>query len=137
MHKFTFLLLVFASLLGIAACMNPRTGLNADAVKSSKVIESNVVGVYKGDLPCTDCEAIATVLTLAEDQQYVLEYVYLGKSQEAFSKSGTWKLKDEELILSDLDYKFKVEHKQLRQLDLSGKEIVGELADRYLLKLLN
>lgn len=130
------LLFLFIGLIGLSACMNQHAGTNADAVNTAKLTARNVVGVYKGDLPCTDCEAIATVLTLSEDAEYVLEYLYVGKSAEAFSKTGTWKLTGEELKLSDLDYLFKVEDKRLRQLDLSGKEITGELAERYVLKLL-
>ncbi|QBQ40142.1 copper resistance protein NlpE [Sphingobacterium psychroaquaticum] len=117
------------------ACMNQHATSNtADTGKFGKVTESKVIGVYKGDLPCTDCEAIKTVLTLTENKEYVLEYIYVGKSQEAFSKSGKWELSNTELDLSDLDYRYKVEDKQLRQLDLSGKEIAGELADRYILR---
>ena len=114
--------------------MKPHAGATADAAKNGKITENKVIGIYKGDLPCTDCEAITTVLSLDEGHEYVLEYVYAGKSAESFSKTGKWTLKNGELGLSGLDYKYKVEAKQLRQLDLSGKEIVGELADRYVLK---
>lgn len=137
MFRLPKLLFLLVIVLALGACMNQHASTNADTTKSAKITENKVIGVYTGDLPCTDCEAIATVLTLTADEGYTLEYVYVGKSPEAFSKIGSWKLKDEELNLSGLDYKFKVENKQLRQLDLSGKEIKGELADQYILKLLN
>jgi len=124
----------FLIAFSVVSCMNPHAGTTADASKTIKITENKVMGTYKGELPCTDCEAITTMLSLNDDQEYVLEYVYVGKSSEAFSKTGKWTLENGELDLSGLDYKYKVEAKQLRQLDLSGKEIVGELADRYVLK---
>ncbi|KGE15655.1 copper resistance protein NlpE [Sphingobacterium deserti] len=124
------LLLAFSAIVG---CINTRTNASVDNSKFGKITESRVVGSYSGDLPCTDCDAIATVLTLANDKGYTLEYVYVGKGMEAFSKSGKWELDNGELNLEGLDYKYKVELNQLRQLDLSGKEITGDLAERYVL----
>ena len=134
MRIITYSLFYFLVTFITVSCMKPHTGTTSDVSNNGKITENKVIGVYKGDLPCTDCDAITTVLSLDEGHDYVLEYVYSGKSSESFSKTGKWTLQDGELGLSGLDYKYKVEAKQLRQLDLSGKEIVGELADRYVLK---
>lgn len=123
------LIVVFA----VVSCINTRTNASIDNNKFGKVTEGRLVGTYRGDLPCTDCEAIATVLTIGSDKAYTLEYVYVGKSTEAFSKSGKWELQEGELNLEGLDFKYKVEPNQLRQLDLSGNEITGDLAERYVL----
>lgn len=127
----TGLLIVVSTAVG---CINTRTNASIDNNKFGKVTEGRLVGTYRGDLPCTDCEAIATVLTIASDKAYTLEYVYVGKSAEAFSKSGKWELQESELNLEGLDFKYKVEPNQLRQLDLSGNEITGDLAERYVLR---
>lgn len=124
-------------LLVAVGCVNTRTNANIENNKFGKVSEGRLVGTYRGNLPCTDCDAIATSLTLANDKAYTLEYIYVGKSVEPFSKTGTWELRDGELNLEGLDYKYKVEPDQLRQLDLSGKEIRGELAERYVLHYAN
>ncbi|HLT86991.1 MAG TPA: copper resistance protein NlpE [Sphingobacterium sp.] len=129
--------LFLLGLLIIIGCVNTRTNASIENNKFGKVTESRLVGTYRGNLPCTDCDAIATSLTLANDKAYTLEYIYVGKSAEPFSKTGTWELKDGELNLEGLDYKYKVEPDQLRQLDLSGKEIRGELAERYILRFAN
>lgn len=129
--------LFLLGLLIIIGCVNTRTNASIENNKFGKVTESRLVGTYRGNLPCTDCDAIATALTLANDKAYTLEYRYVGKSTEPFSKTGTWELKDGELNLEGLDYKYKVEPDQLRQLDLSGKEIRGELAERYVLRFAN
>ncbi|MBD1432847.1 copper resistance protein NlpE N-terminal domain-containing protein [Sphingobacterium sp. DN00404] len=129
--------LLLLGLFLIISCVNTRTNASIENHKVSKITEGRLVGTYRGNLPCTDCDAIATALTLANDKAYTLEYIYVGKSAEPFSKTGTWELKDGELNLEGLDYKYKVEPDQLRQLDLSGKEIRGELAERYLLHYAN
>ncbi|WDF67873.1 copper resistance protein NlpE [Sphingobacterium oryzagri] len=124
---------LFVLLFLLVSCLNTRTNASIENNKFGKVTESRLVGTYRGDLPCTDCEAIATVLTIKSDKDYTLEYVYVGKSAEAFSKSGKWDLQENELNLEGLDFKYKVEPNQLRQLDLSGNEITGDLAERYVL----
>ncbi|TYR38459.1 copper resistance protein NlpE [Sphingobacterium phlebotomi] len=129
--------LFLLGLLIIIGCVNTRTNASIENNKFGKVTEGRLVGTYRGNLPCTDCDAIATSLTLANDKAYTLEYTYMGKSAEPFSKTGTWELEDGELNLEGLDYKYKVETDQLRQLDLSGKEIRGELAERYILRVAN
>ena len=129
--------LFFLGFLASVGCVNTRTNANIENNKFGKITESRLVGTYKGNLPCTDCDAIATALTLGNDKGYTLEYFYVGKSNEPFSKTGRWELQDGELNLEGLDYKYKVEHNQLRQLDLSGKEILGELAERYILRSAN
>lgn len=117
----------------VIGCINTRTNASIESNKFGTVTEARLLGTYRGNLPCTDCDAIATVLTLGSNRTYTLEYVYVGKSPEAFSKTGTWALEDGELSLDGLDYKYKVESSRLRQLDLSGNEITGDLAQRYIL----
>lgn len=118
-------------------CVNTRTNANIENNKFGKITESRLVGTYQGNLPCIDCDAIQTSLTLANDKAYRLEYQYVGKTVAPFSKTGVWELQDGELNLEGLDYKYKVEADQLRQLDLSGNEITGELADKYILRFAN
>lgn len=123
-------------LLGLfffAGCVNSRTNANIEKNKFSKVTERGLIGTYQGRLPCTDCDAIVTSLTLDANREYTLKYVYIGKHARPSSKTGTWELKGSELNLEGVDYKYKVESDKLRQLDLSGKEIKGELAERYVL----
>lgn len=136
MRFFVYLSGLFIAMFIAVGCINTRTNASIENNKFGKMTEGRLVGTYRGDLPCTDCEAIATVLTLANNKAYTLEYVYVGKSTEAFSKSGKWELEEGELNLEGLDFKYKVEPNQLRQLDLSGKEITGDLAERYVLHVL-
>jgi|SRR5690606_10253802 len=127
---------VFA-LFFVISCINSRKNSSIDNNTFVKVTDGRIIGTYHGDLPCIDCDAIATVLTLSGDKAYKLDYIYVGKNPEPFTRIGTWNLDNGELKLDGLDYKYKVEPNQLRQLDLSGNEIKGDLADRYVLRFTN
>ncbi|EFK55715.1 copper resistance protein NlpE [Sphingobacterium spiritivorum] len=88
-------------------------------------------GEYKGILPCADCDGIETILHINADKSYQLSTKYLGKSDENFVKSGRWKMHANTLTLEGIDYKFRILDDQLSQLDLSGNDIKGDLADQY------
>lgn len=91
----------------------------------------NIIGSYFGNLPCVDCDAIQTFLTLNRDYTYKMNYIYKGKSGEIFTKEGNWDIKNDFLELVGLDYKYKIEPELLVQLDLSGKEILGDISEKY------
>src|SRR5690606_40568014 len=102
-HVYIFFGLFFLGFFSVVSCVNTRTNDNIENYKFGKINEGRLVGTYRGNLPCTDCDAIATSLTLASDKMYTLEYRYVGKNVEAFSKTGVWELKDGELNLEGLD----------------------------------
>src|SRR5690606_1459240 len=79
--------LLLSGLFIILSCVNTRTNANIENNKVSNMTESRLVGTYRGSLPCTDCDAIATSLTLSNDRGYSLKYIYMGKSAKSFSKT--------------------------------------------------
>ena len=91
----------------------------------------NISGMYSGNLPCVDCEAIATLLELNQDNSYILRYIYEGKSDDQFIKEGKWSVRKNMLHLEGVDYQYKITANFLTQLDLSGNEIKGDLAEKY------
>lgn len=97
-------------------------------------------GRYIGSLPCADCEAIETTLTLNKDQSYVLTTRYVGKEEEAdltYSGSFVWDgslVKLEGIPKNARPNIFKVEENRVRQLDMDGQIIVGEIGSSYLLQ---
>jgi uncharacterized lipoprotein NlpE involved in copper resistance len=97
-------------------------------------------GVYKGITPCADCEGILTEITLNKDLTFLLKTKYLGKeNQTFFEKNGTFTWDSSGLIISLNDLKgspnqYKVGENKLTQLDMEGKEILGTLAEKYVLK---
>jgi heat shock protein HslJ/uncharacterized lipoprotein NlpE involved in copper resistance len=93
-------------------------------------------GVYRGVVPCADCEGIETTITLATDGSYRLEARYLGKSDGAFEQQGffTWNPEGNVIALEGLTNRpilYLVGENHLVQLDLEGRRITGPLADRY------
>ena len=90
------------------------------------------LGVYKGVLPCADCEGIQTTITLNENLTYSIKTQYLGKGAKVFEQNGMYKWHDKVniLVLGDSEnvprYYF-VGENMLTQLDMSGKKNTGEL----------
>jgi uncharacterized lipoprotein NlpE involved in copper resistance len=97
-------------------------------------------GVYKGIIPCADCEGIDTEITLAKGMIFTLKTKYLGKGdQTVFEKEGTftWDTTGSVISLNDLKgspNQYRVGENKLIQLDMEGKEILGTLAKKYILK---
>lgn len=98
------------------------------------------MGIYKGLMPCADCEGIETTLELVNETNYTLKTVYLGKKMPAkFNSEGTysWNEAGNTITLSnskDAPNQYFVAENALIQLDVNGKQIKGDLADRYRLK---
>lgn len=97
-------------------------------------------GTYSGTVPCADCEGIATRLTLRADGTFTLQTQYLGKSEEIFSRQGTftWDGDDNHILLQGIDggpNKYLVGEGRLIQRDIHGAPITGDLAAHYVLHL--
>ncbi|MCH7403183.1 copper resistance protein NlpE [Belliella kenyensis] len=94
------------------------------------------MGVYKGVLPCADCEGIETIIELESGNSYVKKTIYLGKKdQQVIESSGTFSwLEDGNTIIletEDEPNKYLVGENVLFHLDMDGNRITGELADNY------
>lgn len=149
MRKHYFISAILFIILASCQKQNDKeASLNNDSiVKSDSVSSDNVdkhtaqnaldyLGVYKGVLPCADCEGIQTTITLNENLTYSIKTQYLGKGAKVFEKNGMYKWNDKgnTLVLGDSEnvprYYF-VGENMLTQLDMSGKKIIGDLADSY------
>ncbi|MFN3874705.1 MAG: copper resistance protein NlpE N-terminal domain-containing protein [Flavobacteriales bacterium] len=96
-------------------------------------------GTYSGTMPCADCEGIATRLTLNDDGTYLLQTQYLGKGDELFVHEGRfdWKGDGNHIMLQGIEDGpsiYQVGENHLRQRDMEGKPITGDLADNYVLR---
>lgn len=90
-------------------------------------------GVYRGVMPCADCEGIKTEITLNTDGTFTMATQYLGKSTEVLTKQGSfeWNEAGTNIMLTDSSNIFQVGENMLRKLDLSGNKIEGELSEMY------
>ena len=93
-------------------------------------------GVYKGVVPCADCEGIDTLLTLNMDNSYQLSTIYLGKDATPLKQAGSFEWDATGSVIRLLNQKdgpalYKVVENQLIQLDMQGQLITGDLAENY------
>lgn len=98
---------------------------------------------YAGELPCADCEAIETELSLTTDRKYTLHTIYRGRKAKGpgsneFSEDGEWMLHGTDTIhlqgRKDRPSMYIRTDSSLVQLDMKGQRITGKLANRYELK---
>lgn len=98
--------------------------------------EISYVGIYEGILPCADCSGIIIHLEITSEG-YTLLSTYIGHDNEPFQKKGRYAVDKNMLILdsdSDSPVKYLIGGNYLKQLDTTGHEIIGHLADKYILK---
>lgn len=98
-------------------------------------------GTYQALMPCADCEAILTTLTLDEGGSYELKRLYVGKDTALFDSQGryTWNEDGARITLDsgDAPATYVVQENRLLQLDMQGQRITGDLAERYILHKVN
>lgn len=118
-----------------------KPGIKLDSAISDGHNSSNsldVEGLYKGKLPCADCEGIETEIVLDKDMSFVKRTVYLGKDGKVFEEKGlySWNNEGNIIILAGIkngpNLYFAGEN-TLIQLDMEGNRITGNLADKYIL----
>lgn len=97
-------------------------------------------GTYSGNLPCADCNHIETELTLTDDLNYTLISQYISKDKplsDTLEGKFTWEgnnIKLDGIKENEKPSLYKVEENQVRQLDLKGEKITGDLETHYVLK---
>jgi len=98
----------------------------------------NVINeVFRGMLPCADCEKIDFRLTLNPDMTWQSGSRYVGKSNKVFEESGRYNVTEEGILVLDKKddgmKRFRLIPKGLLMLDNNGKEITGPLSGKYTL----
>lgn len=126
----------FAAAISLMACVTQSEPLTDHNSMNSL----DWPGIYRGVLPCADCEGIDTEIKLDKDLTYSLKIRYLGKGDSVFENRGTfaWHDQGNQIILDSASQGspiyFLVGENRITQLDLNGHPITGRLADRYILK---
>lgn len=140
-------LAVMAAIMLVAGCDNVANKAVNNEPSQSVIQQADTThnartsldwaGTYQGMLPCADCEAINTTVTLNTDGSYKLERVYVGKSAQVFTEQGVFNWSDigsTILLEAEQPVQFFVAENQLFMLDKQGKRIEGDLAARYRLQ---
>lgn len=132
--------LIAFSVLNITACNTMKTTATT-VVEDSHQAENSLDydGIYRGILPCADCEGIKTTIYINRDNTFKIVENYLGKSETDVETSGTysWTKMGNSIILKSPNSSEKksyfVGENTLTQLDQSGNKITGNLAANYIL----
>ena len=94
-------------------------------------------GIYRGVLPCADCQGTQTTIYLNKNLIYRLKIKYLGKSDSVYDQSGvfSWNKQGNTITLHNQPKpnSFFVGEGTLTKLDLEGNRITGSLAAKYIL----
>lgn len=111
----------------------PTDTVGAEATASTAL---DYAGIYKGLLPCADCEGIETTLQINADKTYQLTTQYLGKKEAAEKKSeGSWSWVTGNIMKLEAEQngpnQYFISEGKVFQLDLAGNRITGKLADNY------
>jgi heat shock protein HslJ len=111
----------------------PQGALNTDTAHTSRNA-LDWAGVYRGVIPCADCEGIETLVVLKSDGRYAASSRYLGRSVDVLSREGrfAWNDAGSAITLED-GTQYLVGEGHLTQLARDGARITGALADRYVL----
>ncbi|MCU0334040.1 MAG: copper resistance protein NlpE N-terminal domain-containing protein [Chitinophagaceae bacterium] len=118
----------------------PETALPADTfgaeATASTALDWN--GVYKGTLPCADCQGIETTLTLNADKTYGLLSTYIGKGDgKPVESKGSFEWINGNVVkLNDprgAPQLVMISENKVLMLDRSGQKVTGQLADKYIL----
>ena len=124
---------------------NPEAGDSRQPTNDSIVIDGHnsansldIEGTYKGNLPCADCEGIETEITLNKDLTFVKRSHYLGKDNMVFEEKGSfsWNSSGNIITLSGIKNapnQYFVGENMIQQLDMEGRKITGDLAEKYIL----
>jgi len=95
-------------------------------------------GVYRGVLPCADCEGLQETIFLNKDMSFKMQTKYLGKSDSIYSYSGKYRVKKNNMIMligkdSQRPEYFVFEKTILAQTDSLGKKMDAGGAGQFIL----
>ena len=99
-------------------------------------------GVYRGVLPCVDCEGIQTEIRLYPDNSFELRRKFLGKSEKIHMSKGKieWYQQHNQIKLQveeekeNIPANYQIGENQIIQLDDNGNPISGGFTEKNVLK---
>ena len=98
-------------------------------------------GVYRGVLPCADCEGIQTEIRLYPNNTFEMLRKYLGESDKIYRDKGKvkWNESENQIRLrvkeeQNIPANYRVSENQIIQLDANGDTIQSDFSESYVLK---
>ena len=139
----TRIILPLLLIIGIAGCKSYQKNTKPDPTGRAATFHNSKIsldwaGVYRGTLPCADCEGIQSEIRLKKGRTYEIALKYLGKSEVVIRNSGpfTWDEAGNKITLVNINSKLEpnqyfVGENSLTKTDMKGNRIQGSLSDRY------
>ena len=136
MKKINALLLVV--LLACALAMSGCAGSASPTTVHNSRNSLDWAGTYTGHIPSASGMGIDVRLTLNRDGTYTLLYTYVERPEPNYSSAGNfiWDVAGSVITLDSNSgpMQYQVGENMLRQLDMEGEVITGDLADMYILR---
>jgi copper homeostasis protein (lipoprotein) len=134
MKSLNLIIISFALLLS-SGCKSQQPNTTSNIWEGRDI--SEIDETFTGMLPCADCEKIDYRLTMKPDMSWHSRMIYVGKSAEAFEETGRYNVTEDGIVVLNKSEegmnRFREVPRGLLMLEVNGKEIIGALADRYLL----
>ena len=134
MNRKAFIFILVIGIFGLGSCLSNKGAVDSHNSRNSL----DWAGVYTGITPAASASGINVRLQLNKDNTYELTYDYIDRPGNSFTNTGSFKWNDTgdiiNLGIADTPSYYKLAENKLIQLDMSGKEITGNLADYYVLK---
>ena len=123
---------------GIIACASTQpVKAQPEEIRNAKT-SLDWEGQYEGEIPSASGSGIHVTLTLHSDHTFLMVYDYIGREDSISNAEGTftWDEAGNVVILEheSLPPYYQVGEGYLRQLDLEGNAITGNLAEMYVLR---
>ena len=129
-------LFVFAATFMSCEAQKSATANNQDPAHSTQN-SLDYDGIYRGTIPCADCEGIKATVYLMRNNTFKTVYEYVGKDVKPFESRGnfTWNEEGNTVTLKSTNdaTSYFVGENALTQLDQNGKKMTGALASKYIL----
>ncbi|MBK9457992.1 MAG: copper resistance protein NlpE N-terminal domain-containing protein [Sphingobacteriales bacterium] len=114
-------------------------GINSPAsATSEQTLVEQLAAFYTGSMPCPNCDAIETLLTLNADEKrtFTLEEEYKGKNNKKVESNGTWTVAGDVVTLNQKSgtSKYQITNDGLVSLNADGSKRDAKSAPKYLLK---
>ena len=144
--KSNFIILSFTlySCLSQISCKEKSDKTDAKQTENKKEVINDkhnaensldILGIYKGELPCADCPGIKVTIVLEKDKKFISTYDYIDRDA-TFTQKGEYLVEDNLLTtVSGNDTTFyKIGENTITQLMKDKQPVTGELASMFILK---
>jgi uncharacterized lipoprotein NlpE involved in copper resistance len=145
MKRVVFIFSVVCLLFQLSACKSKSKKQTESNVEVQSIVDDSGTGTdwkgtYAGVLPCAGCSGIETQIILNDDNTYQISWKYRDRDDQEFTNSGTIRWDDqggvitlENLNKDQYPTQYRVGENHLRQLDMEGNAITGDLSEMYIL----